>query len=192
MQEITKHMGVTYELRPLPASRAAILLERGEIHADLSRIAEFQEEVPTAVRVAEPFLQIPYYAYAKNLDLTVQGWESLKPYRLVTLRGFHIASVFLREHQTQFVDSTESALDFLMAGRADIFSMISTQVDSLLKLEKYQISGIKKLQPPIMVMDTYTYFSKKHSSYAPPYEEALVQVKKSGLYEKLAAMAAAE
>ncbi len=112
-EELSKRISIPIELIPLPAQRARVWFKEGRIHAELSRIAAYQEYFPTAIRVEEPIGSMTFYVYTLSHDFKVNGWESLRPYKIVTLRGLVYIDQFLENHDTFSVTDTLQAIEFL-------------------------------------------------------------------------------
>ncbi len=162
VQKIAKKMQVGIELKVFPAKRAAILLKAGAIHAELARISAFALSNPTAIKVPEPVGELLLYAYARADTVKISGWESLQPYKIVTVRGLKFAEEFLKNNDTYELNSIEQAVRYLYAKRADILVSGSLAVDHLLhsgELKNYQI---QRLEPPLMRIALHSFFSSRY------------------------------
>ncbi len=188
LQDISIKMGVKIKLISLPGERATIMLKQGDIHAEFSRIASYQDEVSAvAIKVDEPIASIPYHIYTVSHDFRVNGWESLKPYNIVTVRGLYFVKKYLKDHKTQAVESAKNAFHFLKIKRADLFIETPLIADPFLNSPDFDNSGIKRLEPPVDFLHTYTFFSLKHVDLAKKYHKALLETKKEGTYYKIQA-----
>lgn len=186
IKEISSRMTRDIVLLYYPAQRSKRLLERGLIHAELSRVASFQNLVPSAIRVEEYVTKIPYYAYSSMADVfTVKGWNSLKPYSIVIVRGFQFSEHYLQHHKTHKVGSSLAAFKFIKAKRADIFVESSLLAESILGVDGFDREGITRLEPPVDYLKAYTFFSHKYPKLAEQYESALINIKAEGILKKI-------
>lgn len=184
LQEISKRMNVKIQLISLPAKRALIMLREGAIHAELTRVAAYKKKVPTAIKVEEPITSLPYHAYTQK-KIIVDGWDSLKPYKIVHVRGHIFIETYLTNHKTFAVNSAKTAFLFLKAKRADLYIEEILTSTPILNSPEFDDSGIKRLDPPLAILNTFTFFSSKFPDYAKKYHKALVGIKKEGIYQKI-------
>lgn len=185
LQEISKKMGVEIKLTSLPAKRAIVSLKNGKIHGEFSRIASYQDSVPGAIKVKEPITSLPLHVYTVSQNFKVNGWDSLEPYSIVTVRGYSFVDNYLRDHKTYAVGSAKFAFGFLKAERADLFISDHLTASSILDSPDFDSESIKKLEPPVTVLNTYTFFSPKHPDFVESYHKALVEVKEEGVYQRI-------
>jgi len=184
---ISDRMKREFKLISIPGKRASILLKNNEIHAEFTRVSEYAKKVPSAIKVAEPIIELSHYAYSIQKNFEVDGWGSLKPYRTVAMRGAWIIEIFMSEQNVSLMDSMDSAFKFLLSGRADIYVANSIQADMFLASENYAEQGIKRLEPAIFTSREYTFFAKGYPELAQRYELALKSMKADGSYNKILA-----
>ncbi len=185
LHEISKRMGVEIKLIPLPSERATYMLQHGKIHAELSRIDSYKNKVETAIKVEEPIASFPFHAYTLSQDIRIDGWDSLKPYKIVYVRGYVFPKIYLKNHNTHVVNSVKAAFAFIKSKRADLYIEEILTATSVLNSPDFDSTGIKRLEPPVTFLNTYTFFSSKYSDYAKSYHNALVEIKEKGIYQKI-------
>jgi hypothetical protein len=114
--------------------------------------------------VSEPIATLPYIAYSVRQDILIKGWESLKPYKATHLASMAaIANDLAPFHDDLFpMRDIESALNFVRAGRADIFISIPFIIDPLLEAEEAVTKDIRALQPAVDFSNTYIHLLPKH------------------------------
>ena len=110
---ISNRMGEKLKLISIPSKRSGMLLENNAIHAELVRSGEYQARVPFAIKVVEPIVDINHYAYSIKTDIVIDGWDSLKTYSSVALRGNWIIEMHTKGHQITWVDSISAGVQFL-------------------------------------------------------------------------------
>lgn len=182
---IASRMGQTLKLVSIPSKRSATLLKNNEIHAELVRSGEYQGKVPFAIKITEPIINIGHYAYSLKSDLLIDGWDSLKAYRSVALRGGWLIEIHMEGGQVTWVDSMRSAFQFLKKGRADICITSAIQADQFLATTDLNVSGIQRLEPAINFTRHYTYFAENYPQLASRYEAALISMKEDGTYQAI-------
>ena len=91
-------------------------------------------QIPVLVKIHEPLNSHPYTVYSTSKNITVNGWESLKTYKVAYSRGWKVLDINLNSfHFNLYVlNSAEMGLLFMSTGTADIFINIPFIVDPLL------------------------------------------------------------
>lgn len=185
--EIGARSGIDISIRIYPAKRAKQFLEAGEVDGDWARVDGYGRDIPGLVRISEPTASHPYLAYSTRNDIIIDGWKSLKPYKVAHPRGWKVIELNLEAfHDDLFpVNSVDSGLGFIARGRADVFINIPFIVDSYLRKGGVKYKDIKALQPPLAFLHVYTYLLPKHAVLAKRMEAALVSMKADGTYGKI-------
>ena len=185
LSHISQQLNIPIKLVHIPAIRASRLFSLGQIDAELSRVAQYQKISPTAIKAQEPISKFPIYVFSANKTFNVKGWQSLKPYRILTIKGWIFTRDSLAGFDTVAAESPFQALRMLKAGRADLFVADMFTVNSLLEDVEFDSGDIIRLNNPVTVLDTYTFFLAKHAVIAKAYSEALATLKREGIYQKI-------
>lgn len=185
LNHISQQIKTPIKLVHIPADRASHLFSLGKIDAEFSRVPQYQEIKPTAIKAQEPISKFPIYVFSANKKFTVNNWQSLKPYRILTIKGWLFTEEKLAGFDTIAVESPFQALRMLKAGRADLFVADMFTVSSILNDLEFDPGDIKRLDNPVTVLDTYTFFLAKHAAIAKAYSEALTSLKREGIYQKI-------
>ncbi len=187
MEVMGEKLKITIVVIRLPAIRAVYALKQNKIDGELSRVIEYEASIPGIIRVDEPITEMPYFAFSKSEDITINGWKSLVPYKVVYIRGYKMIGVHLKPIHTKLhpVTTAEMGLNMVAAGRADIYIDSLFGIASAMTPSQLTKKGIKKLKPPVMVVRTYTFFAPKHADLAKKYNKVLVELKKDGTYTKI-------
>jgi len=183
--EISKLSGLKLQLIYLPTKRATAMLRSGEIHAEMARIAGYQQHVPDAIRITESVAAIPVHVYTVDADFKVDGWISLTPYTVLRVYGWLYTLQNLKQHQTFTVVTPLEGFKLLEARRADVFPLDALSAAGLLSLPEFKNTRIKRLEPPIHMLHTYTFFAAKYPQLARRYQQALIKLKHLGIYQKI-------
>ncbi len=88
LREVYKQMGIEIEIRQYPAERALRTADEGKVDGEVARLAMVQETYRNLIMIPVPLHHLKNVAFAKDVRFPVQGYESLKPYKVVTLRGY--------------------------------------------------------------------------------------------------------
>jgi len=182
---ISQVSGMKLKLVYLPLKRATFQLKRGGIHAEFARIANYQEHVPNAIRVIEPVAIIPVYVYTLKADFEVNGWDSLQPYKVLRVHGSLYSKKNLQKHNTQTVLTPLQAFRLLEANRADVFPLDFLSAQGILNLPEFSDTLIRRLDEPVHVLHTYTFFSTEYPKEALRFQDALIKLKESGVYKRI-------
>ncbi|MBU2713783.1 hypothetical protein [Zooshikella harenae] len=167
-------LDMAIDLRLLPNKRSLEAVNLGLADGEGGRIAGMEKVYPNLVMVPEPLFSLQVLAYTKMLDIKVNGWKSLKPYRVGVLRGAKYAEygakgidrVLLASFGTQLF----KALD---ADRVDIVVIHESN-----NLALSGVKGVKVLQPPLQEIIIFHYLNKKHQKLIPALNCAIKKVKK--------------
>ncbi len=170
-------------LRPVPSQRA-LMLTNSKGDGELMRLKNIKKLAP---EVTNNFVIIPeiimtnnVVVFTKNLNFTVKGWESLKPYNNGVQRGIRL---FDKTPNRVDVNHISQAFQMLDRNRIDtvlIFKIVGLQI---VKKEKYK--GVKILEPPLWKIEAYPFLHKKHKKIAGKIAAALKSMKKDGSFQKI-------
>ena len=185
LAEISTLSGLNLKLTYLPTKRATAMLRSGEIHAEMARIASYQQYVPDAIRITESVAGIAVHVYTVAADFEVDGWASLMPYTVLRVYGWLYTMQNLRQHQTFTVVTPLEGFRLLEAHRADVFPLDTLSAAGLLSLAEFKNTRIKRLEPPVHMLHTYTFFAAKYPQLARRYQKALIELKQLGIYQKV-------
>lgn len=181
--EVGRRMQREITLLSLPAKRATAMLRRGEIHAEVSRVADYKRRVKNAIQLKPIISTLPLYVYSNKHQFTVDGWQSLAPYTALTIRGWVFVNQNLAKHNVRTIeaDSPKQALHLLQASRADILILSRIDAEGALKALHYNHPQLKRLSAPVALQNSYTFFSGHYPAIAAVYEKHLLDIINEGL-----------
>ena len=183
---IADEMGKDITLKPIPSKRLPKFVEQGVVHGDFSRTAVYQTMVPSAIKIENPIVKLPFYAYGLNPEnKKVTDWASLKKYKLAQTRGYSFIKKFLSEHNVHILSGERAAFGFILAGRADL--MVTDVVTAGLIINKYspEFDAIKKVGTVLDYLEMNTYISPYYPELVDDYNRALGVVSRSKGYASL-------
>ena len=182
MTEVYRRLDLPVRFESIPLARSLYMLNRGEIDADLFRASAGYPEYPQVIPVKIPIASDDMVAYGLGQILTVKGWSSLRPYRLVTLRGVKEVEALGSEYHVEYVNLSDQAFKMVDAGRADlaIFARGAMCTPYLLGLRRIQIQ-----EPAIQKLNFYHQLHISHADWAPRIEAELLRMQKDGTLQRL-------
>jgi polar amino acid transport system substrate-binding protein len=120
LTEAYRRIGITIKLRIVPAERSLYQSNSGDTDGEVGRIHGIENTYTNLIKVPTPVSYFEVMAFTKNLKFQVNGWESLKPYRIVARRGIKYAEKNTENMNREFTDNFQQAFRLLDIGRADI------------------------------------------------------------------------
>ena len=88
-QEAFRRMGYDFQLVYYPPEREIIEVNSGRIHGMAARYGGFNKEkkYQNIIRAGEPILSLQYIALSINQSIRIDGWESVKGYKITFEQG---------------------------------------------------------------------------------------------------------
>lgn len=186
--EAFRRLGWRLTVVEMPARRAELALQRGEIDGELVRTALYGEQHPELQRVELPLLQLSFAIYgngtgpqARSLDALVQAGGSV-----IFRRGVTVCEQRLREalpaDRLVEISAADSAVRMLGRGRARyLCDMDSSLSESLAHIDPGEglppFQRLFELGPPL---SAYPYLHARNAALAPRLAGALQQLRTEG------------
>lgn len=183
LTEAYHRIGITLKLRIVPAERSLYQSNSGDTDGEVGRIQGIEQTYTNLIKVPTPVSYFEVMAFTKNLKFQVNGWESLKPYRIVARRGIKYAEKNTENMNREFTDSYKQAFKLVDLGRADI--CISSKINGILNIKNLNLKNINALEPPIQKFNLYHYIHKKNIRILPKIDSSLRGMHEDGLIEKI-------
>lgn len=184
LKEAYSRLDLKVEGLTLPASRALEESDAGRTDGEVNRIAAIENAHPNLIRVPVPVNFLEGVAYSCRKKIHVEGWESLRGYRIGIRNGIKFA-----ERGTEGLPNVTRATDYdvlfelLFVGRLDVV-IASRQVGSL----QFRRSGMDCLvvnEPPLTSLPLYHYLNKRHVTLVPALTHILQEMVDTGEAEAL-------
>ncbi|MCG8565562.1 MAG: transporter substrate-binding domain-containing protein [Desulfobacterales bacterium] len=183
---LTKDMGVKIKVACMTGNRSMNMLKQGKLDGDIARLDGFDKILPGLVKVEEAASYIPYLAYAKDQTLKINGWESLRSYKVAYFKGMKQVETKLAGHPHLMpVNSVRQGLKMVLSGRADVFPFSPALVEPVLQSDEFKTSGLAALKPPVAMISLYIYVQPQHAELAKKLGAELARLKADGTYAKL-------
>ncbi len=183
LTEAYDQLGLTVHISTFPAERSLHLSNSGMIDGELVRIEGIDSRYPNLIRVPVSHVQAEQMAFASSPDITIQGWQSLRPYRIVFHRGYKAAERGTQGMNVELTTAVVQALEMVANGRADV--AIANRFTGLAELKNIPRYKLNMLIPPVQVDPLYHYLHKKHAAIVPELTKILEQMRSSGRFERI-------
>lgn len=158
-------LGYKIEIIPLPDRRAIYeARHRNWVDGELARAKDAAAILPGYIRIPVVIKTVDVSAFVKDINFNVNGWDSLLPYDLGSLRGI----IAIENKLTGFkVTETGTPLQLLkMLDRERIQIAIIPKPMGVLALERLGYN-IRILEPSIDSFPLYHYVSERHRLLVP-------------------------
>ena len=181
MPKVYEKLGMSIDIEPMPGQRAQKEATSGNKDGEIMRIWTYGEENNTVVRVPTPYYQLETMGFilSNRTDIVVNSREDLAKYKLVKVRGVkHTNNISAGMPFVHDIKNTSNMMEFLTRGRADI--ALTNTVDGELALKKMRITNVKKLGPPLAVLDLFNYIHESKADIVPEVDAAIREMQASG------------
>ena len=172
------------ELIKLPAQRALLEANEGIIDGDLLRVKEIPKTYTNLRRVPEKIMDYEFMVFTRHLQLTPQGWDSLKAYDVGVIGGWKILEKNLQGSRSMTRgNDTRHAMRLLASDRVDL--IVATRWLGLQAIRDLGLSDVRLLEPPVETREMFLMLHKRHTALLDGLAEALRAMKRDGTYQRL-------
>jgi len=178
VREAYRRLGISVTIKKYPGERALRLADAGKVDGEVQRIDGIAKNYPNLIQIKPAINFIAGTVFTKAVKFQVEGWQSLRPYRIGYVRGIKFAERNTEGMNALPAKDYSNLIRMLDKGRVDI--AVSPSVNGWYQIRKMGAEGISDLSPPIMKFDLFHYLHKKHAALAPRISEVFMQMKKSG------------
>jgi len=180
--EAFRRAGLRVELVRLPAERALLLANSGQIDGEIVRVGGLEAQYGNLLRVPEAIADVGFSAFSR--DPTIRAdFESFKRRPVGLIRGWKIYEQAMAG-SSQVVTAADPAQLFrlLELGRIDV-ALYERTLGVALAMS-LGLSDVHRLEPVLAERDVYTYLNRKHAALVPGLAGALRAMKRDGFYAK--------
>ena len=184
-QELSKRVGLKFEIQRLPAAeRALINVNDGVVDGDAGRIQGLEKTYPNMVRVPVSVMKFEMVVFSRNADFTVAGTDSIKPYNVGLVRGWKILEQAAAGAKlVTTLESAEQMFSMLDKDRIDI--ALLEKIEGLHIISNLGIKGIRILHPNLLEGYWYLYLNKKHEALIPRIAAELRKMESDGTHQRI-------
>jgi ABC-type amino acid transport substrate-binding protein len=187
--EAFKRLDYDFKLINLPGERAMVDANNGTVAGEAARIPLDPDQYPHLIRVQEPVVVMEDGAYSADPSIEVDGFESLKGkgYTVGLLKGIKS----LEQKLPQYVEKEriivltdfEQCLKMVQARRIGVF-IGSTLLESSPLMRSGKYDDVKRVGT-VEEKTLYPYLHDKHKDLVFPLRDALIMLKKEGVFQEL-------
>lgn len=182
--EIFAQLGYKIEYSYVPAERGLQNLNEGIDDIILSRVSGLEKLYPNILSFDEHVVEWQFVALAKNPTIQVNNWDSLENYNIAYINGWKVFEQNATRYKSLVkVRNTENLFRLLDLGRVDLVLYALRPAEHFVKTAGYK--DIHVLPIPLTVRKKYFYMHKKHKALLMKANDILLEMKRSGRYQKL-------
>lgn len=185
LREIYKQMGYEIEVRQFPAERALVMANSGKVDGEVARLKIIQEKYKNLVIIPIPLYYSQGAIFTKKLNISIPGYESLKPYEVICLRGYKDAEKQLNKYGVKYTLVNSYSQIFLSLDSERFELGIASRLDGLKIIKELGLKEIKILESSLRINPTYHFIHKKHKHLVPQIITILQKLKEEGFIEKI-------
>ena len=183
LKEAYAKLGIDIEMRELPGERALRTSNSGEVDGEVFRIANVQKKYKNLIPVPTSINILQGIVFVKDKKFKVDGWTSLKPYKIGTQIGIKFVERGTKGMRRTMVQTNEQLFKMLSANRIDIAVVAHT--NGLKTLKKTGIKGVKALKPAVQTYPLYHYLHKKNAQLIPKLDLVLKKMQQQGRIDEI-------
>jgi len=178
-----KRIGIDVQIKKFPGERALRLANSGKVDGEVQRINGIAAKYHNLIQIhpAINYIQGTVFTIAKTFE--VNGWESLRPYRIGYIRGIKFAENNTTSMDSRAVSDYQTMFQMLRKDRFDI--IVSPRLNGLYQMKQLGIKQIKELNPAIMRFDLFHYLNNKHAALAPKISAVFKKMQANGELAKI-------
>lgn len=184
LTEIYRAAGLQLVIEPLPAVRAGMVVQGGQLDGELVRIQSYGQQHPQLLRVEPAYYRLSVQAYSMPARrLRVTSRMDLRLYSLGAVRGLSYVPELTAGHPalTQ-AQNAEQLFRMLQAGRLDL--ALESSVTAGYVLDQLALRDATA-SPELARYELYHYLHPRHRELLPRLSEAIRRLKASGELEQL-------
>jgi polar amino acid transport system substrate-binding protein len=186
IKEACRRINRVCEVRSTGSSQRALVLANEKGDGDAFRVSEIKEIAPEVtenlVQVPESIISVEFSVYSSEADFSVDGVDSLTGYRNGVRSGVKFLEKRIPGEKTLLPDS-KRLLMMLQDKRLDTVSEHTDIADFI--IQKRNLVGIIKLQPPLAEFPGYVYLHKKHKELVPMLAASIASMKADGSINRI-------
>jgi polar amino acid transport system substrate-binding protein len=176
-------LGITVVYKTYPAERALRMSNEGLSDGELVRIKGIEAKYSNLIRIPVSHVTAEQMAFATDPSLKINGWKSLKPFRLVFHRGYKVAEQNTVGMDRYLTGTDVNAFRMVEKGRKDI--AIANRFSGQKILQDEDLKHVVMLRPPVQRDPLYHYVHFRHRGLVEDITRALKSMKTEGKISKI-------
>lgn len=171
-------LGYRLNVSYYPSSEALYKSNKGEVDAELVRIAEVSKAYPNLIQVPESLFDFKGMAFSWDDNIIVRGEHDLWGRRVGIVRGIQWAEK-LTEGNSPIIARDVHQLFELLADR-EIDVALEAQLTGEPELQHFLNRGLVMLLDTVEYFPVFHFLNKKHADLVIPLSEEIQKMKKRG------------
>lgn len=178
LAEAYARLGIEISTQIFPAERSLTMSNSGKVDGEVNRIFGIEQNYSNLVRIPVAINWIEGIAYTNSENISITGWESLRPYSIGIRIGTKFAEIGTKGMNVKAITSTDQMFMMLEKFRVDV--VISTRIDGMLTSHKFKLKNISPLDPPLARFKLFHYLHTKHQKMVPRITKILKEMESKG------------
>ena len=183
IREAYSRLNISIQIKELPARRAIAMANSGLVDGELSRVSGIEKKFTSLIPINVPVNFIEGVILSKDKPVTVDGWDSIKKFKVAIRRGVVFAERGTRNMDVQVLNTWDATLSALQTGRADV--LVVPKTIALQILHNYEPKNIIINEPAVVSLPLYHYLNTKRSAMAPKIESVLNKMQSEGTIKSI-------
>jgi len=183
LAEAYQKLDIKIEFVSFPAKRGLMISNEGSVDGEVHRITKVDYKYPNLIRVSTVINLAEVVVFTIKNQFKIEGWHSLKPYKVGILRGIVVVEQGTRDMDVEAFNSYEQVLMMLNFKRIDVG--VLTRIGGLYYLRGLEFKDIKMLEPPILQHGLYHYLHVKHEALVPRINGVLKKMQANGRIKEI-------
>jgi polar amino acid transport system substrate-binding protein len=190
LKEAYQRLGINTKYVILPAERALMASNRGEVDGEVMRRKDIEKTYKNLVIVPVSVVKLEGMAFVKKVSFKLAGWDSIKPYTIGIEIGVKWAEDGTKGLKAVPVAHLTQAFSMLDVGRNDV--VLASRIDGLQTIKNLKLKEIKALEPPLTTIQLFHFVHSKNVALIPKITKVLQDMEKEGRIQKIENQAAAK
>ncbi|KRQ14944.1 substrate-binding periplasmic protein [Bradyrhizobium sp. DASA03076] len=180
LRSVYAKLNIKLEFVDVPGKRALALSSAGEVDGEIQRIGTLSRDYPTLLQVTPAINYIEPSVFTTKLHFVVDGWNSIRDYRIGIVRGVGSSEAGTRGMDR--VTATAGLENMIAMLDADRFDVVVTDLFSgLAAVRKLNLQArIYPLSPPLERISIFHYLHERHRDLVPKVGQVIAQMEASG------------
>ena len=165
IRQAYERLGIGIVFKTFPAERALQMSNRGVADGELVRIEGIDASFPNLIRVQVSHVTAEQMAFGRDPAIVIEGWASLRPYKLVFHRGYKVAEANTAGMARHLASTDLAAFKMVEAGRRDL--VLANRFTGAAVIEELGLRNVVMITPPVQVDPLFHYLHRKHADLVP-------------------------
>lgn len=178
LREAYRRVGITVAATATQADRSLREANRGDLDGLPARVAGLETRYPNLIRIPVAVVTVDAMAFGNKVPLALNGWDSLRPYRIGILKGVQYAAEGTRGMQVEAVPDNVQLFTKLESGEIDF--AVATRIEGVLMMRELRTKKVVMLEPALSKVVLYHYLHASRRDMVPKITASLTEMEREG------------